>query len=137
MRCFVRNLIQFSINFRFWAYEKWLITEFIAGMARRYDDKSADKVCFKCDPRFSSKSMELKGRNISDLIADEDEESLSEMGWCSWCLLHTSQTLVQPSLITRNVYKCTHCHRRTLSCRSTYIESYLRRSQTLLMGANT
>lgn len=65
-------------------------------------------------------------------ILDQDEESLNEMGWCSWCLLHTQQTLVQPSLIARNVYKCSHCHRRTLACRSMLIRYHMYKSQAQL-----
>ncbi|KNC83066.1 hypothetical protein SARC_04659 [Sphaeroforma arctica JP610] len=39
------------------------------------------------------------------------------VGWCSWCYKRVPQDMVSRNYLSRNVYKCTICHNRTLACR--------------------
>lgn len=62
------------------------------------------------------------GATASDTMLDERDgiplaAAPQLQGWCSWCCQWHYHQLVEECLITRDVYKCLGCLRRTLECR--------------------
>ena len=60
------------------------------------------------------------GATASDTILDERHGmrlAPQVQGWCSWCCQWHYHQLVEECLLTRDVYKCQGCLRRTLACR--------------------
>eukprot|EP01134_Creolimax_fragrantissima_P006256 CFRG6256T1 len=66
-------------------------------------------------------SLQLGARASGSSFTSNTSQSLKfveqKEGWCSWCYKNTMQDLAQRNIFTRNVFKCTQCHKRTLACR--------------------
>ena len=75
------------------------------------------------EPRAGMEAVELaagSGATASDTILDERHGmrlAPQVQGWCSWCCQWHYHQLVEECLLTRDVYKCQGCLRRTLACR--------------------
>jgi hypothetical protein len=50
--------------------------------------------------------------------ADMHPSSPQRQGWCSWCCHWQYHQLVEACLLSRDVYECQGCFRRTLPCRA-------------------
>ena len=62
------------------------------------------------------------GRSTSDMTLFEDANALLHLapqaqGWCSWCCRWQYHQLIEECILTRDVYECQGCFRRTLPCR--------------------
>jgi hypothetical protein len=78
------------------------------------------------EPRAGMEAVELAAGSgaiaSSDTILDERDGMLlaaapQVQGWCSWCCQWHYHQRVEECLLTRDVYKCLGCLRRTLACR--------------------